>query len=54
MPKKPVNLEAIKRLDAQLDALLRAHPELREPNPEREAALYEFLETLEQEDISHD
>jgi hypothetical protein len=52
MPKKPIDLEALRRIDAQLDALLDTYPELRKPNPEREAALVEWLKTLEEEETT--
>jgi hypothetical protein len=52
MPKQPVDLEALRRIDAKLDALLDKYPELREPNPEREAALVEWLQTLEEEETT--
>ena len=42
--KRPIDLEAIRRADAQLKQLLKDHPELREPNPERQQALAEWLE----------
>ena len=50
MPKKVIDLEAIRQAEAQLDALLDAHPELRDPA--RHPALAEFLRTLHQEDTT--
>ena len=47
-----IDLEVLRQIDAKIDALLEEHPKLREPNPEREAALSEWLETLEREDGS--
>ena len=53
MPRKPIDLEAIRRADAKLDQLLREHPELCEANPERQQALEAWLhEHLQGE--SHD
>ena len=53
MPEKPVDLDAVRRAEAKLDQLLREHPELRESNPERQHALEEWLDALDQEDIPH-
>jgi hypothetical protein len=50
MPRKPIDLEAVRRADAKLKQLLQEHPELREPNPEREQALQAWLEEHGQED----
>ena len=49
MPKRPIDLEAIRRADAKLKQLLADHPELREPTPERQAALEDWLTTLDEE-----
>ena len=50
MPRKPIDLEAVRRADAKLDQLLREHPELREPNPERQQALEAWLQDHLQEE----
>jgi len=50
MAEKPVDLEAVRRADAKLTQLLEEHPELREPNPERQEALAAWLEAHLQED----
>jgi hypothetical protein len=47
MSAQPIDLDEI---DAKIDHLLAEHPKLREPNPEREAALVEWLQTLEEEE----
>jgi hypothetical protein len=44
MPRKPIDLERVRRADAELVKLLAEHPELREHNPERQAALQAWLE----------
>ncbi len=49
MPKESIDLDALRQLDAQLDALLDTYPELRTPDPEREAALTNWLQTHLQE-----
>ena len=54
MPRKPINLEAVRRADAQLDQLLREHHELREPNPERQQALEAWLHDHPQEEDTDD
>jgi hypothetical protein len=54
MSEKVINLDAVRRADAKLDLLLREHPELREPNPERQQALEAWLDALDQEDATHD
>jgi cytochrome c556 len=50
MGEKPIDLEAVRRADAKLKQLLEDHPELREPDPERQKALEELLEDLEEEE----
>jgi hypothetical protein len=50
MANKPINLDAIRRLDAELAKVLQEHPELRAPNPERQEALESLLRKLEEED----
>jgi len=50
MGERPIDLEAVRRADAKLKKLLEDHPELREPNPERQKALEELLEDLEEEE----
>lgn len=44
MPRKPIDLEAVRRADEKLKKLLEEHPELREPNPERQEALEAWLQ----------
>jgi hypothetical protein len=53
MQEKPVDLDAVRRAEAKLDQLLQEHPELRKPNPERQKALEEWLDTLDQEDATN-
>lgn len=43
---KPVNQEAIRAIEAKLERVLEAYPELLEMNPERQKALEEWLEGL--------
>jgi len=43
MAEKPIDFEAVRRADAKLKQLLADHPELREPNPERQQALEDWL-----------
>jgi hypothetical protein len=51
MADKPIDFEAVRRADAKLKQLLEDHPELREPNPERQKALEAWLEDhLEEEE----
>ncbi len=50
MAEKPIDLEAVRRADAKLKQLLEDHPELREPNLERQKALEGWLESNLQED----
>ena len=50
MAEKPIDFEAVRRADAKLKQLLEDHPELREPNPERQKALEGWLESNLQED----
>ena len=52
MPRKPIDLDAVRRADAKLDQLLREHPKLREPNPERQQALEAWLQEHTQEDTN--
>ena len=54
MPRKPIDLEAVRRADAKLDQLLREHPELREPNPERQQALEAWMQDHLQEERDDD
>jgi hypothetical protein len=51
MPKKPIDLQAIREAEARLKQLLEAHPELRDPD--RQEALAEWLHTLDEEDTTH-
>ena len=53
MAEKPIDLEAVRRADAKLAKLLKDHPELREPNPEREEALEAWLEDHLEEETDH-
>ena len=53
MGERPIDLEAIRRADAKLKQLLEDHPELREPNPERQEALEAWLEAHLQEQEAH-
>jgi hypothetical protein len=48
MPRKPINMEAVRHTLARLDQLIAEHPELLH-NPERQEALSDWLETLEEE-----
>jgi hypothetical protein len=50
MRERPIDLEAVRRADAKLEQLLEDHPELREPNPERQEALEAWLEDLQEEE----
>ena len=43
---KPVNQEAIRAIEAKLERVLKAYPELLEANAERQKALEEWLEGL--------
>ena len=43
---KPVNQEAIRAIEAKLERVLKAYPELLEADPERQKALEEWLEGL--------
>lgn len=52
MRKKPIDLQAVRRADARLKKLLKEHPELREPNPERQAALGDWLKTHTEEKLT--
>ena len=49
MPRKPIDLAAVRYALGRLDRLLAEHPELREPSPDRQQALEEWLETLDEE-----
>jgi hypothetical protein len=53
MGEKPIDLEAIRRADARLKQLLEDHPELRDPNQERQEALEAWLEDHLQEKETH-
>lgn len=44
MPRKPIDCEAVRQADAELARLLAEHPELREPNLERQQALDAWLQ----------
>jgi hypothetical protein len=48
MPRKAIDLQAVRQAEERLRKLLEEHPELRDP--ERQEALAEWLTTLEQED----
>ncbi len=50
MARKPIDLERVRRAEADLARLLAAHPELREPHPERQQALEDWLQDHTQED----
>jgi len=50
MPRKPIDRDAVRRADAQLDQLLQEPPELCEPNPARRQALEGWLESHQQEE----
>jgi hypothetical protein len=50
MPKHPIDLEAVRRAEEQLAEVLRQYPQLLEPNPEREAALADWLRGLDTEE----
>ena len=50
MPRKPIDLDAVRRAEAKVAGALSQYPELGAPNPEREAALGEFLPTLDTEE----
>ena len=52
MPKKAIDLQAVRQAEERLKKLLEEHPELRDP--ERQAALAEWLTTLDKEDTTHD
>jgi hypothetical protein len=53
MADKPIDLEAIRKADARPKQLLEDHPDLREPNPERQEALEAWLEDHLQEQEAH-
>jgi hypothetical protein len=53
MGEKPVDLAAVRRAEAKLKKLLKEYPELRECNPERQAALEAWLEDNLQEDTDN-
>jgi hypothetical protein len=53
MGEKPIDLEAVRRVDAKLKKLLEDHPELREPNPERQEALEDWLKDHLREETDH-
>jgi len=50
MPKKPIDLQAVRQAEERLKKLLEDHPELRDP--ERQDALAEWLTTLDKEDTN--
>ena len=50
MPKKAIDLQAIRQAEERLRKLLEEHPELRDP--ERQDALAEWLTTLDEEDTT--
>ena len=50
MARKPIDLEAVRRAEEKLQEVLAQYPKLRERNPEREAALADFLATLDEEE----
>ncbi len=49
MTHKPVDLGEVRRIEARLDQLIAEHPELVH-NPERQQALADWLETLEEKE----
>lgn len=51
MPKKAIDLQAIRQAEERLQKLLEEHPELRDPA--RQDALAEWLATLEEEESTH-
>lgn len=53
MADRPIDLEAIRKADARLKQLLEDHPDLREPNPERQEALEAWLKDHLQEQEAH-
>ena len=53
MADTPIDLEAVRRADAKLKQLLAEHPELREPNSERQEALEAWLEEHLEEEEDH-
>ena len=53
MADKPIDLEVIRKANARLKQLLEDHPDLREPNPERQEALEAWLEDYLQEQEAH-
>jgi len=48
MAEKPIDLEAIRSIDAKIDRVLETYPELQAANPERLRAWLEWLENLAQ------
>ena len=52
MSEQPSDLDVLRQIDAKIDALLDKYPTLREPNPEREAALVDWLQTLDEEETT--
>lgn len=51
MPRKAIDLQAVRQAEERLKKLLEEHPELRDPA--RQEALAEWLATLDQEDTTH-
>jgi hypothetical protein len=49
MPKKLIDLEAIRQAEEKLAKALEEYPELREPNPERQEAFAQWLHAQDQE-----
>jgi hypothetical protein len=50
MARQPIDLAAVRRAEEQLARVLAQYPALRERHPEREAALADFLATLDTEE----
>lgn len=51
--EKPIDYEAIRRIEAQLERVLEEYPELLEANPERQKALEEWLAELRKGEVEH-
>lgn len=51
MPRKTIDLKAVRHTLARLDQLIAEHPELVH-NPERQQALADWVETLEEENAN--
>lgn len=54
MTEQPIDLEAIRNIDTKIDRVLETYPELQAIDPERQQALEEWLEDLEQGEAHHD